>query len=221
MDWFTRGAGPAHRRDHPQRRTVRLHPGAPGRHRALLPLPGPGAGPAHDPGARRSWPGRRSRDPVWPAEPGGLPAVAPGDGLLVRTDWRFSHETVTNLAAAMLDMFLAEQAPFHDPARILAFRDHLTLAGRFPARTGASPASWTWPGGSRRSRTPSAPPTASALHKGGRTAAPPRASATWSWPSATCCRARWWWAPTPTPATAAPWAPWPSGWTPPTWPTPG
>jgi 3-isopropylmalate/(R)-2-methylmalate dehydratase large subunit len=59
----------------------------------------------------------------------GLPAVAPGDGLLVKADWRFSHETATNLAAAMLDMFLAEQAPFSDPGSIVAFRDHLSFAG--------------------------------------------------------------------------------------------
>jgi len=57
----------------------------------------------------------------------GLPAVAPGDGLLVKADWRYSHETATNLAAAMLDMFLAEQAPFADPASIIAFRDHLAF----------------------------------------------------------------------------------------------
>lgn len=58
----------------------------------------------------------------------GLAAVAPGDGLLVRTHWRYSHETATNLAAAMLDAFLAEQVPFHDPSHILAFRDHLSFA---------------------------------------------------------------------------------------------
>jgi 3-isopropylmalate/(R)-2-methylmalate dehydratase large subunit len=69
----------------------------------------------------------------------GLPAVAPGDGLLVRTDWRFSHETVTNLAAAMMDMFLDELLPFHDPASILAFRDHLSLAERFPSPDGGKP----------------------------------------------------------------------------------
>ena len=59
----------------------------------------------------------------------GLPAVAPGDGLLVKADWRYSHETATNLAAAMLDMFLAEQAPFVDPGHIVAFRDHLSFVG--------------------------------------------------------------------------------------------
>jgi len=66
----------------------------------------------------------------------GLPAVAPGDGLLVKADWRFSHETVTNLAAAMLDMFLADQVPFVDPGRIIAFRDHLSFVGRFEGQEG-------------------------------------------------------------------------------------
>ncbi|MDR3670857.1 MAG: aconitase family protein [Holophaga sp.] len=61
----------------------------------------------------------------------GLAAVAPGDGLLVRADWRYSHETATNLAAAMLDMFLPEQAPFADPGHIVAFRDHLSFVGQF------------------------------------------------------------------------------------------
>ena len=34
-------------------------------------------------------------------------------------------------------------------------------------------------------------------------------------------RAWWWSAPTATPAATAPWAPWPSGWGPPTWPACG
>ncbi len=61
----------------------------------------------------------------------GLPSVAPGDGLLVKADWRFSHETVTPLAVAMLRKGLGEGIPFSDPASILAFRDHLTFMGRF------------------------------------------------------------------------------------------
>jgi 3-isopropylmalate/(R)-2-methylmalate dehydratase large subunit len=69
----------------------------------------------------------------------GLAAVAPGDGLLVRADWRYSHETATNLAAAMLDMFLPEQATFVDPAHIVAFRDHLSFVGQFQAQDGGQP----------------------------------------------------------------------------------
>jgi 3-isopropylmalate/(R)-2-methylmalate dehydratase large subunit len=64
-------------------------------------------------------------------EPAGLPAVAAGDGLLVRADWRFSHETVTPLAVAMLHKRLGEAVPLEDPSTILAFRDHLSFMGRF------------------------------------------------------------------------------------------
>lgn len=80
-------------------------------------------------------------DPQVSSRPGprsGLASVAPGDGLLVHLDWRFSHETVTNLAAAMLDMFLPDPVSFHDPGSILAFRDHLTLAERFPSPDGGA-----------------------------------------------------------------------------------
>ena len=74
------------------------------------------------------------------AGPGaGLPAVAPGDGLLVRTDWRYSHETITNLAAAMLKRGLGEGEPFHDPDHTLAFRDHLTFIGRYQIHDGDQP----------------------------------------------------------------------------------
>ncbi|WP_316412189.1 aconitase family protein [Mesoterricola silvestris] len=61
----------------------------------------------------------------------GLASVAPGDGILVKADWRFSHETVTPLAVAMLRKGLGEEVPMEDPGTILAFRDHLTFMGRF------------------------------------------------------------------------------------------
>ncbi|WP_243335664.1 aconitase family protein [Mesoterricola sediminis] len=61
----------------------------------------------------------------------GLEAVAPGDGILVKADWRFSHETVTPLAVAMVKDRLGEGVPFEDTHSILAFRDHLTFLGRF------------------------------------------------------------------------------------------
>jgi 3-isopropylmalate/(R)-2-methylmalate dehydratase large subunit len=61
----------------------------------------------------------------------GLAAVAPGDGILVKADWRFSHEAVTPLAVTMLQRGLGEDAPLRDPGSILAFRDHLTFMGRF------------------------------------------------------------------------------------------
>lgn len=57
----------------------------------------------------------------------GLAAVAPGDGLFVRTDWRFSHEYVTPMAASFLEKALGPSARLREPERILAFRDHLTF----------------------------------------------------------------------------------------------
>ena len=57
----------------------------------------------------------------------GLPAVAPGDGLFVTADWRFSHEYVTPMAASFLEKALGPDAVLRDPDRILAFRDHLTF----------------------------------------------------------------------------------------------
>ena len=64
----------------------------------------------------------------------GLEAVAPGDGLLVRADWRISHETATPLAATMLEKALGTNVALRDPAHILAFRDHLTFLGEYQAQ---------------------------------------------------------------------------------------
>lgn len=61
----------------------------------------------------------------------GLAAVAPGDGLLVKAHWRVSHDSATLLAATMLKARLGEATPFHDPAHILAFRDHLAFKEHF------------------------------------------------------------------------------------------
>ena len=57
----------------------------------------------------------------------GLATVAPGDGLFVRADWRFSHEYVTPMAASFLQKALGSKARVKDPASVLAFRDHLTF----------------------------------------------------------------------------------------------
>ena len=57
----------------------------------------------------------------------GLPAVAPGDGLFVQADWRFSHEYVTPMAARFLEQALGPEAALREPESILAFRDHLTF----------------------------------------------------------------------------------------------
>ncbi len=57
----------------------------------------------------------------------GVPAVAPGDALFVRTDVRFSHEYVTPMAEALFKMGLGDGAKVTDPASVFAFRDHLTF----------------------------------------------------------------------------------------------
>ncbi len=70
-----------------------------------------------------------ARHAVVDAEAGqvGLPAVAPGDGLFVQADWRFSHEYVTPMAARFLEQALGPEAVLREPESILAFRDHLTF----------------------------------------------------------------------------------------------
>ncbi len=57
----------------------------------------------------------------------GLGIVAPGDGLFVKADWRFSHEYVTPMAARFLQNALGPEAKVKDPGSVLAFRDHLTF----------------------------------------------------------------------------------------------
>ena len=57
----------------------------------------------------------------------GIPAVAPGDALFVRTDVRFSHEYVTPMAEALFRMGLGKDAKITDPQSVFAFRDHLTF----------------------------------------------------------------------------------------------
>ncbi len=57
----------------------------------------------------------------------GLPSVAPGDALFVRTDVRFSHEYVTPMADALFRGAFGDDARVTDPASIYAFRDHLTF----------------------------------------------------------------------------------------------
>jgi 3-isopropylmalate/(R)-2-methylmalate dehydratase large subunit len=57
----------------------------------------------------------------------GVSSVAPGDAGFVRTDWRFSHEYVTPMAASFFESHLGKDARVTDPASILFFRDHLTF----------------------------------------------------------------------------------------------
>src|SRR5690606_9603658 len=56
----------------------------------------------------------------------GVPWVKPGDTGFFRTDWRFSHEYVSPMAAIFFEEKLGPDAKVNDPSTILMFRDHLT-----------------------------------------------------------------------------------------------
>jgi 3-isopropylmalate/(R)-2-methylmalate dehydratase large subunit len=57
----------------------------------------------------------------------GVESVRPGDAGFVRTDFRFSHEYVTPMAASFFEANLGPGARVSDPGSILFFRDHLTF----------------------------------------------------------------------------------------------
>jgi 3-isopropylmalate/(R)-2-methylmalate dehydratase large subunit len=59
----------------------------------------------------------------------GVPAVAPGDALFVRTDVRFSHEYVTPMADSLFRQGFGPDAEVTDKESIYTFRDHLTYLG--------------------------------------------------------------------------------------------
>jgi 3-isopropylmalate/(R)-2-methylmalate dehydratase large subunit len=56
----------------------------------------------------------------------GVPWVKPGDSGFFRTDWRFSHEYVSPMAAIFFEQKLGPDAKVNDPSTIIMFRDHLT-----------------------------------------------------------------------------------------------
>jgi 3-isopropylmalate/(R)-2-methylmalate dehydratase large subunit len=56
----------------------------------------------------------------------GVPWVQPGDTGFVRTDWRFSHEYVSPMAAIFFEHKLGADAKVNDASTIIMFRDHLT-----------------------------------------------------------------------------------------------
>jgi 3-isopropylmalate/(R)-2-methylmalate dehydratase large subunit len=56
----------------------------------------------------------------------GVPWVKPGDSGFVRTDYRFSHEYVSPMAAIFFEEKLGDDARVTDASTILMFRDHLT-----------------------------------------------------------------------------------------------
>jgi 3-isopropylmalate/(R)-2-methylmalate dehydratase large subunit len=60
----------------------------------------------------------------------GVPGVAPGDALFVRTDVRFSHEYVTPMADSLFRAGFGEGATVSEPQSVYAFRDHLTFLDR-------------------------------------------------------------------------------------------
>ncbi len=56
----------------------------------------------------------------------GVPWVRAGESGFVLTDWRFSHEYVTPMAAIFFEEKLGADAKVNDPSTIIMFRDHLT-----------------------------------------------------------------------------------------------
>ena len=56
----------------------------------------------------------------------GVPWVRPGESGFVATDWRFSHEYVTPMAAIFFEQKLGSEARVTDPGSVIMFRDHLT-----------------------------------------------------------------------------------------------
>lgn len=61
------------------------------------------------------------------------PGAEHGDGVFLRVDWRFSHDYFTGMCAHLMHRAFGEPAALHDPARIIAFQDHLVLAAQsFP-----------------------------------------------------------------------------------------
>ena len=56
----------------------------------------------------------------------GVPWVRPGDSGFVYTDWRFSHEYVSPMAAIFFEQKLGADARVNDASSIIMFRDHLT-----------------------------------------------------------------------------------------------
>ena len=54
--------------------------------------------------------------------------MAPGAGVFVAADWRFSHDYFTGMSAYMMGQAFGPDAALLRPERIVAFQDHLVLA---------------------------------------------------------------------------------------------
>jgi len=70
----------------------------------------------------------------------GIPGVRPGDGVFVRTHWRYSHEYLSPMAATIFERAFDEGARVRDPGSVLAFQEHLAFprwSAEQPDRGGA------------------------------------------------------------------------------------
>ncbi|MGB8436698.1 MAG: 3-isopropylmalate dehydratase, partial [Burkholderiales bacterium] len=74
------------------------------------------------------------------AENVGVTGVRPGDGVFVRTHWRYSHEYLTPMAATIFEQAFGADARVRDPGSVLAFQEHLAFprwSASQPGRGGA------------------------------------------------------------------------------------
>jgi 3-isopropylmalate/(R)-2-methylmalate dehydratase large subunit len=89
------------------------------------------------------WPAPASRDSADAGDPKTLvekiierhlhpevDSVETGDGVFIACDWRFSHDYFTGMAAHLMHLGFGRPAPLVDPGSIIAFQDHLALAGQ-------------------------------------------------------------------------------------------
>jgi 3-isopropylmalate/(R)-2-methylmalate dehydratase large subunit len=67
----------------------------------------------------------------------GVAALRPGDGVLVRAAWRYSHEYLTPLAAHLFEAAAGDRAVVEDPESVVCFQEHLVF-GRWARREGGT-----------------------------------------------------------------------------------
>ncbi|MBI0326451.1 aconitase family protein [Burkholderia plantarii] len=60
----------------------------------------------------------------------GTGEAARGDGVFLAADWRFSHDYFTGMSAHLMHRAFGKPAPLFEPDTIVAFQDHLVLAGQ-------------------------------------------------------------------------------------------
>ena len=70
------------------------------------------------------------------ARASGREALAPGQAVFARADWRYAHEYVAPMSIRFLREAMGADAPLHDPDSMVFFADHLTFVHRSmpPAR---------------------------------------------------------------------------------------